>query len=260
MIYDFLINHIPMIFSKKSHFTRIEKMFRSASHPRVPETYEKSFASDPKSKYWNYDMNKPSSPRMIFLKTSKKFWFNCPDCRHDFRSSPVLVTRFRGIGCPYCAHRRLCPKFRNCQKCYQNSLAPHSRSKEWDYDLNGDVHPEEVFPNAIKRYWFKCPNLNCLHSYKTSPGWFVNENSACPYCCAATRKMCPAEKNCTICYEKSLANYPLSEFWDYEKNSMFPCEVPMRSGKKFWFKSPVTGNSVEISPSIYRDEDNCIIF
>ena len=51
-------------------------------------------------------------------------------------------------------------------------------AKEWDYQLNGDLGPEDVFPSSNREVWWKCSNG---HSWRASP----NQRSVgqgCPFC------------------------------------------------------------------------------
>lgn len=55
-----------------------------------------SFASYEMSKYWSE--KNPISPRMIAIRSSKKFIFNCPHCKNEYINSPDCV--FAGNWCP----------------------------------------------------------------------------------------------------------------------------------------------------------------
>ena len=68
--------------------------------------FEKSFASSDKAQYWS-PSNKVS-PRDIFLKTGKKYFFMCYICNHEFYTRPVNL--YKGCWCPYCSDppQKLC--------------------------------------------------------------------------------------------------------------------------------------------------------
>ena len=61
--------------------------------------YEKSFMSHPNSKFWNYSKNK-MTPRSVFKKTDKKFWFVCVK-GHDFEMRLGHISS-RGYWCAFC--------------------------------------------------------------------------------------------------------------------------------------------------------------
>ena len=50
-----------------------------------------SFATHPKAKYWDYEKN-ILKPEDVALNSSKKFWFICGDCNHDFDTPPLKLT------------------------------------------------------------------------------------------------------------------------------------------------------------------------
>ena len=52
---------------------------------RYPKTYERSFASSNKSKYWS-DKNE-LTPREVSISNGNKFWFDCNKCPHSFEIS-----------------------------------------------------------------------------------------------------------------------------------------------------------------------------
>lgn len=94
------------------------------SQKNIP--YEKSFASHPKSKYWHPIKNGKIMPRMCFKSNSRKCWFKCDKCPHDFKKSTNEISS--GSWCPYCYSRKwiLCNEYlnnNNCDYCYKKSVA-----------------------------------------------------------------------------------------------------------------------------------------
>ena len=63
--------------------------------------FNKSFASHPKSKFWN-DLNQ-KIPRGVFKSTNKKYLFDCDKCTHQFESSLASVNN--GQWCPKCVNK-----------------------------------------------------------------------------------------------------------------------------------------------------------
>jgi hypothetical protein len=63
--------------------------------------FNNSFASHPKSKYWNYERNIGISPRYVFKSTNSRFWFICK-YKHDFCSSLDHVTSAQNSWCSNC--------------------------------------------------------------------------------------------------------------------------------------------------------------
>src|SRR3989344_5701761 len=62
--------------------------------------YNKSFASHPRAKDWNYEKNNGITPRDVFKSSNTKYWFNCDKCPHSF---DISLSNIRTGGwCPLC--------------------------------------------------------------------------------------------------------------------------------------------------------------
>ena len=177
--------------------------------------YQKSFASDPRSKYWS--PKNILKPLEVFKHSSTKYWFNCY-CGHEFEASLSKVSD--GKWCPYCANKKLCG---NCESCYQKSFASDPRSKYWS--SRNILKPEEVFKYSLKKIWFDC---YCNHAFESALN-SISQGSWCPYC--ANKKLCG---NCESCYQKSFAVYYRSKYWS-PKNILLPKDVFISSASKYWF-------------------------
>lgn len=199
--------------------------------------FKKSFASHPKSKFWDYEKNENIIPRDVFLNSGKKCWFNCEICTHSFSIIICDVTReIKNTWCPYCANQKICVienSEKICEYCYKKTFASHEKSKFWDYEKN-KIHPSKLFLNSRKKYWFNCEN--CVHAFATRLS-NVKNGCWCPYCSSPPKKLCLVnqDKICKQCYEKSFALHPKSKFWDYEKNKIHPSNVFMFSHDKYHF-------------------------
>jgi hypothetical protein len=96
-------------------------------------------------------------------------------------------------------------------------------AKEWDYELNGDLRPEQILCNSKYKVWWKCDKNHSWDAYIYSR----NKGSGCPYCkgLKATK-----ENNITITHPNLLLE------WDYEKNKgINPNEFMYGSGKMVWW-------------------------
>ena len=110
---------------------------------------------------------------------------------------------------------------------FDRSFASSPKAEFWS-DRN-EKKPRDVFKNSHKKFWFNCGD--CKHTFDIRLGDVTNKNNWCPYC--ANRKLC--EEDCVRCFEKTFANHPKAEFWDYSKNEKKPRDVFKSSHKKFWF-------------------------
>ena len=90
--------------------------------------FEKSFASNEKSKYWS-DKNE-LKPRQVFKYSSKKFWFDCYKCNLSF--SPLLsnISKINGPQwCPHCVHKTELKLHKQLLSIYPNLISQFRQ--EW---------------------------------------------------------------------------------------------------------------------------------
>jgi very-short-patch-repair endonuclease len=143
------------------------------------DCFNKSFASQPKSKYLS-EKNGDVNPRNIFKSVANKYWFDCDKCSHDFETSLNDVSGIRGHWCPYCSGHRICDND-ECKDCFNNSFASHPKSKYWSVK-NGDVIPRNVFKCSRNKYWFDCNKCNNSHESSISNTIKTTGLLGCPHC------------------------------------------------------------------------------
>jgi len=107
-------------------------------------------------------------------------------------------------------------------------------AKEWDYDMNGNLRPEDItYGSHLSVYWI-CPI--CHHSYKkricnrTAPSKINHESRKCPICLG--RIIVPG-------FNSLKAKFPdiVAKEWDYDKNKVDPDTIPPHRNKpKYWWK------------------------
>ena len=186
--------------------------------------YEKSFASNEKSKFWS-SKNGEIKPENVYKSSGKKFWFDC-DCGHIFESSLDNITCLNRW-CPYCSNppKKLCENI-NCQNCFEKSFASHGKSKYWS-NRNRDITPRNIPKSSNIKFWFDC---SCGHTFDKlvsgvySGGW-------CPYC--ANQKLCDNNK-CQLCFDKSFASHEKSKYWSNKNGEIKPRDIFKSSGAKYW--------------------------
>lgn len=164
--------------------------------------YQKSFATSNKCHRWNSIKNGDSNPRLIFLNSTKKFWFDCDQCNHAYQSSPADVNKAKG--CIYCSNKKLCED-KLCEICVKNSFVSSARIDRWDYTKN-IIDPRTLPISALSVHWFKC-NI-CEHSY-TSNLVNVNKSKSCRFC---DRKELCSNSECQLCFENSFASCSQSQY------------------------------------------------
>jgi very-short-patch-repair endonuclease len=180
---------------------------------------KKRFDEHPRSVYWS--PRNETRPSDVALNSHKEFWFNCPDCHHEFKASPHAVVN---AWCGYCNKKRLCNSL-DCQFCYNNSFSSSEKAKYWS-DRN-HCNPMEVFKYSSKKYWFNCEE--CNHEFESDLG-HVKE-TWCPYC--ANKKLCEYP-NCFTCFNNSFASEEKAIYWS-NQNEIPPRNVFKVSKKKYIF-------------------------
>ena len=118
---------------------------------------------------WDYSANGGLTPDMVTYMTGRKVHWICGR-GHKYKLG--VYQRHKGVGCPYCGGRQALKGF--------NSLSDVSSDylKDWDYERNVSVSPDEILPHSNRKVWWKCPQG---HSYRSN----VNSHMrgyGCPYC------------------------------------------------------------------------------
>jgi very-short-patch-repair endonuclease len=226
--------------------------------------YNKSFASNEKSKYWCSEND--IEPRHITKSSGKSFYFNCEN-GHKFYQKINYI--HNGKWCNICCNsKRLCSNDK-CEKCNRNSFIYNEKSKYWNYTLNKNIKPRDVFNKSNQKYWFNCQV--CCHNFEIALG-HINEGKWCSYC---NGDLLCDNNDCNYCFEKSFASEEKSKYWNIElNNNIIPRKVLKNSGKKYKFNcdncqhnfekilSDITGGHwcpfCCFSSSTFCAEKNCI--
>lgn len=124
---------------------------------------------------WDYDKNGNLTPEQVTAHANKKVWWKC-HLNHSWDATIAGRThqgkRAKGQGCPYCAHKKVCPGF--------NDLATVTPSllDSWDYERNANLNPCDLTPYTRRMVWWKCKNG---HHWRTS-AHDMQYGYGCPYC------------------------------------------------------------------------------
>ncbi len=166
---------------------------------------------------WDYSANGDIKPSMVLAGSHRKYWWLC-DKGHSYINTVDAVVK--GKGCAYCSKKKLLVGFNDFGTCYPEI------AKEWDYEKNDGLTPEEVIGGS-KKIWWICPKR---HSYQATMNSRTNLGSGCPYC--AGLLPIPGETDLATVRPELLKE------WDYEKNDLGPDEVTPYSKKKMWWICP----------------------
>ncbi len=212
---------------------------RSTTSPKIksfprPKSYERSFASHPKAKFWS--LKNPNTPRDFFKGSNKKCLFNCNICKHEFERKLYHVKQ--GKWCSYCAGKKLCTNG-NCKWCLEKSFASHQKAKFWSL-RNKKLKPRNIRQFSDKKCWFNC--IICKHEFRSQLK-NISNGRWCPYCCIPSRLLCK-KRDCKWCIKKSFVSHPKAKFWS-SKNKLKPRNVRQSSHDKFLFNCKIYNHEFE---------------
>jgi hypothetical protein len=196
----------------------------------------KSFACNPKSKYWSSLNN--IKPNEVYKSTSNKYYFDCPDCNHTFDIGLDNISCL-GQWCPYCSNIKLCDN-NKCIICFNKSFMSIKKSEYWSN--TNIISPRKIFKYSNKKFIFYC-NI-CKHEFEASPN-NITQNKWCPYCAKPCKKLCD-NIHCEICFNNSFYSNYNSLFWS-NTNNIHPRYVIKNSKNKYWFDCHECNHSFEIS-------------
>ena len=173
------------------------------------------------AKEWNNEKTSGITPADVLPNSDKIVWWKCSK-GHEWKAS--VGNRSRGNGCPYCSGRFAITGENDLQ-----TINPEL-AKEWSYEQNDGLTPEEVTPNSNKKVWWKCSKG---HEWQAAI-CDRNRGNGCPYC---------AGKKVSIGFnDLQTINPVLSEEWNYQKNDgLTPMDVMPNSNKVVWWKCKVCG-------------------
>ena len=124
---------------------------------------------------WNYEKNGVLKPEEVMPNSHKKVWWKCSK-GHEWQAT--IANRNKGRGCPYCSSNKILKGY--------NDLATINPklAKEWNYEKNGDLRPEDFLSNSGKKVWWKCSKD---HEWQATIA-HRNKGRGCPICYKEKRK------------------------------------------------------------------------
>ena len=191
------------------------------------------------AKEWNYDRNGSLQPSGFTLGSNQKVWWKCQTCGHEWQAK--INSRSSGNGCPKC-NRIKVAKARSLPKPGESLQDKHPELiKEWDYDKNIDLKPDEVSSGSGKRAWWKCSK--CGHEWQS----IISNRTKGRNCPKCSRLEAAKARSLPKPGESLQDKHPeLIKEWDYDKNiDLKPDEVSCGSSKKVWWKCSKCGHEWE---------------
>lgn len=172
-------------------------------------------------KEWNYSKNK-ESPQNVFAKSNRKMWWVCKN-GHEWQAT-VNSRVLQKTKCPYCTNRKVKVGFNDLATTNPEIL------KEWNYEKNGNLKPQDVVAGSNKKVWWKCSK--CGYEWLVSPNERTYGGRGCVKCSYKRR-----EYNATPKKGESFGDIcpQLLIFWDYSNNIKSPYDFCPQSNKKVWW-------------------------
>ena len=168
------------------------------------------------SKEWNYKKNGNLTPKSVFFGSGKKVWWTCPN-GHEYIAA--VAERYNGSNCPYCSSQKVLTGYNDLTSKYPNI------AREWNYEKNKDLQPENVPYGSGKEVWWICQNG---HEWKDRIVDRIKRNTSCPYC-GGYRIIFGSN-------DLETTNPELVKEWDYTKNKgTLPKNFKAGSNKKVWW-------------------------
>jgi hypothetical protein len=185
------------------------------NYKNIHESKNLTISNPEIAKEWNYAKNLNLTPESFTAGSGQSVWWKC-DEGHEWQAA--IYTRKKN-GCPHCSGR-IVEKSKRLPSTHSQLV------KEWDYEKNGDLKPEDFSRGSSKRVWWKCEKKGHSFDAKISNRAILNRN--CPYC-----------TNKKVCDDNCLQNlYPkIAKEWHPTKNGdLAPNSVVYGSNKKVWWK------------------------
>lgn len=175
---------------------------------------------------WDWEKNNKLGlfPDELSHKSNKSVYWKCSKGRSW---TDTIYHRTDGRGCPYCSNRRVLVGYNDLSTLFPELL------KEWDYETNIDIKPEQFVVGSATLVNWACSQ--CGNKWSASIRNRTQRKQGCPVCSAKIRAK---ERHVTILQKKGGITDPLLlKEWNYEKNGdLRPEQFTEGSGEKVWWK------------------------
>lgn len=186
------------------------------------------------TKEFDYSKNKEISINTLSLEYIQPLWWSC-DRNHSWQAT--LKERIDGNNCPICSNRKL-HRGKNDLQSTHPELA-----KEWDYENNDTLTPEDVTEGSLSRVHWVCSVCN-NHWVTSVTARTGPRKNGCPSC--ARKKVWKKRYKEKLQETGCISNPKLLKDWDYEANyPLKPSDFTSSSNKRVWWKCHVCNYSFE---------------
>lgn len=198
---------------------------------------EKKYISDIPElmKEWDWEANSDLDPNRLVRSSQTIAQWKCRKCGHSWKTR-ICNRASQGTGCPACAGSILLVGKNDLETKFPEI------AKEWNYEKNVSIKPQDIRPGTHQKYWWKCPK--CEYEWLASPNNRTNHNSKCPNCtqgASILKKMSDEGKQKHITFIKEFPE--IAKEWHPNKNGNFkPYDFKSGSSKKVWWFCSACGN------------------
>lgn len=186
---------------------------------------------------WDEEKNGGLTPETIAPSSNKKVWWRCGK-GHVWQAQ--ISDRNKGTGCPICSHKKI--------MVGENDLATtHPEiARQWNYEKNGDLTPQDVFGGSVKKVWWVCDRG---HEY-FSAIFSRTSGCGCPVC--SGQSVVPGENDLASMFPEIAAQ------WHSTKNgAITPENVTPFSNKKVWWQCELGHEYLATIPSRTKLNSGC---
>ena len=165
---------------------------------------------------WNSEKNGDLHANAVSPSSNKRVWWKCK-CDHEWQS--VIASRTHGVGCPYCANKKVLVGFNDFATTHPELAS------EWHPSKNGNLKPEDITRGAGISIWWQCA---LGHEWIATPNKRTSSGTACPYC--SNKKVLRGFN------DLATTNPRLAKEWHPTQNGdLTPYDIVEGSARKIWW-------------------------
>ena len=224
-IKDIQYNNYKISVNKRNGKYFCKKCFKKICNFKYVKSFEQWCLENSKKDVldrWDYELNDYKPDEIGCSTKSKKFWFKCPNNKHESELKNIsLFTRGRlkNIECKSC---------NSFAQWGVDNLGEDFLDKYWDYEKN-TVNPWDISKgNSLIKIYIKCQEKDYHESYDITCTDFI-KGERCYFC--NVRKKVHILDSLEILYPE------VSNVWS-EKNINNPYEYSFKSKKEVFWKCP----------------------
>ena len=131
------------------------------------------------AKEWHPTKNGDLTPQQIISGMSKKFWWKCSECGHEWAAT-ITHRKFSHSGCPKCSHKKSAEKRRSTLLKRNGGITDPQLMREWDYERNYPLTPQDFTAASSKKVWWKCSK--CGYNWQSAISSRNMNKTGCPKC------------------------------------------------------------------------------